>query len=65
MKTGTIGLLAGFAIAIVLLRFGFWGMLLTALLAIAGYMTERWLWPARKELMAWLRSGKRQLQKDR
>lgn len=64
MPLGVTGALIGALLAAAILQWGFLGLLLIAILAIAGFLIERWLLPNKADLLAWLRQGKQQL-KDR
>ncbi|WP_407892840.1 hypothetical protein [Lacticaseibacillus sp. N501-2] len=64
MPLGVTGALIGALLAAAILQWGFLGLLLIAILAIAGFLIERWLLPNKTDLLAWLRQGKQQL-KDR
>lgn len=64
MTKGKSGIFAGLLIAASALQWGVFGLFILALAAFAGYLIERWLWPQREALWAWLRAGKRRLNKE-
>ncbi|MCI1984935.1 MAG: hypothetical protein LKJ69_00565 [Lactobacillus sp.] len=64
MTTGKIGGLTGIVIAAAALQWGWSGLLLLGLAGLAGYASERWLWPQRQALWRWLRAGKQRLKKE-
>ncbi len=61
MPLGMLGALIGALLAAAILQWGFFGLLLIGLLAIAGCLVERWLLPHKDALISWFRQGKRQL----
>ena len=61
MPLGIKGALIGVLLAVSILQWGFLGVLLIVLLAVAGFLIERWLLSNKDELLAWLRQGAQQL----
>lgn len=59
MKLGITGAVLGGLLAAAILQWGVWGAIFILLLAVVGYLIERWLVPNKAELWQWLRSGKK------
>ena len=61
MSLGIKGALIGVLLAVSILQWGFLGLLLIVLLAVAGFVIERWLLSNKDVLLAWLRQAEQQL----
>ena len=61
MSLGIKGALIGALLAVSILQWGFLGLLLIVLLAVAGFVIERWLLSNKDVLLAWLRQGEQRL----
>lgn len=61
MPLGIKGVLIGVLLAVSILQWGFLGLLLIVLLAVAGFVIERWLLSNKDVLLAWLRQGEQRL----
>jgi uncharacterized membrane protein len=61
MPLGIKGALIGVLLAVSILQWGFLGLLLIVLLAVAGFVIERWLLSNKDVLLAWLRQGEQRL----
>ncbi|WP_225049367.1 MULTISPECIES: hypothetical protein [Lacticaseibacillus] len=61
MPLGIKGALIGVLLAVSILQWGFLGLLLIVLLAVAGFVIERWLLSNKDGLLAWLRQGEQRL----
>ncbi|WP_054719670.1 hypothetical protein [Lacticaseibacillus manihotivorans] len=61
MPLGIKGALIGVLLAVSILQWGFLGLLLIVLLAVSGFVIERWLLSNKDVLLAWLRQGEQRL----
>lgn len=61
MPLGIKGALIGVLLAVSILQWGFLGLLLIVLLAVAGFVIERWLLSNKDVLLVWLRQGEQRL----